>query len=236
MPDCKEVEKTEFEEIETTECLPEGEQEVVEPTLVEGEEPIPEGEAPAVEEVSEAPGDPEGCGADFTKRLDEILEAVNQQGVSLQKLFDRKISYDAQKDKVIENLHRELQQYKDDFYQSLLKPILMDLVMVREDLSKIVRHYTGDETDLSKENMLSLLEGFAQDLGDVMEKYDMEVYSVDSDKFTPIRQRAVKVIKTSDPDLDKTIAERLSSGYSLKDRVVSPEKVIVYAYSASETE
>ncbi len=48
----------------------------------------------------------------------------------LEKEFQSKFKYDQHKEKIIDNLHKEVQEYKADLIKRLLQPIIMDIIYV----------------------------------------------------------------------------------------------------------
>lgn len=183
------------------------------------QEPIPD--------VEPEEGTHTECEIDHSMIIAEIQSALASHNKSLRQLFEQKIFYDEEKDRIIQKLHQELQQHKDDFYGSLIKPILVDLIYFRNDVLKLVKHCRNEE-GLTVEKLLSLLEGYAEDVGYILEKYDVEIFSMDSDLFTPIKQQIVEIVETQDCELDKAIAERVTQGYSLRGKIIRPEMVKVY--------
>ncbi|MGI6362271.1 MAG: nucleotide exchange factor GrpE [Bacillota bacterium] len=164
--------------------------------------------------------------SDLAAKLGDIQAAIE----SLQSFFQLKIYHDQEKDSIIQKLHQELQCYKEDFHKSIIKPILVDLIYYRNDLLNLVRHCRREE-EISPEKLLSLMEGCAEDIGYILEKYDVEIYTVESEFFTPIKQKVVEVVETQDSQLDKKVCQRLAQGYCINETILRPETVTVYKYT-----
>ena len=66
---------------------------------------------------------------------------------------------------------------------------------------------------------------------DILEKNNITIYSSEEgDAFNPIKQRALKKVKTPVEELHGKVAESMSSGYEYLGKPISPEKVSVYVY------
>ena len=161
----------------------------------------------------------------LNNKVNEIIKQINNINTS----FDRKIAYDKHKEKIIDNLHRELQVHKEDLYIKMIKPILMDIIQIKDSMEKIeLACKTTKKDEITVEKMLKLFNTFSLDLGDILEKYDVEMYREEGNTYKAIRQKVAKYVVTEDKELDKKIAESLTCGYELNGKVISPEKVAIY--------
>ena len=69
----------------------------------------------------------------------------------LQKLvseFESKLKYDAHKNKIIDNLHDELQEFRDGVIKKHLHSMVMDLIKVVDDIRKYKAHYTEHDRSI----------------------------------------------------------------------------------------
>ncbi|CAN2041883.1 molecular chaperone GrpE [Candidatus Magnetomoraceae bacterium gMMP-15] len=172
---------------------------------------------------------------DFQKALEnsfnDKLSVVQQQLVHLHKEFQAKLKYDAQKDKIIDNLHKELQEYKSDVVKKCLQSMVMDVIKTIDGMKKLAAHYRSkDPEEKDFINMLKILEIIPSDLEDIFAVQGIFPFTCDKKTFDPVRQRVIKKIETSDQSKDKTIAKSLHSGYEWEGRVIRPEMVAVYVY------
>lgn len=186
-------------------------------------------ELPETQETQEPP---EGRGEPDT-RLDEILGAAKEANARLEGLleaFERRVAHTDLEEKVIDRMHAELQKYKEDMYAQLVRPILQDVIEVRDSIQRVAGAYLarpqGEQSIPNK-----TFSDYAYDLQDILEKNQVEVYrGQPGDSFTPVRQRVLKKVKTGEESLHGLLAESLSSGYAYQGRVLSPEKIAVYFY------
>lgn len=171
---------------------------------------------------------------DFLAKIDMLYENLSEQISAMEALFNKRIMYTNYEEKIIDQMHSELQKYKEDLYSQLVRPILLDVIAVRESITKNAEIYLkkpeGEQSIPNK-----IFADYAYDLQDILEKNNVEIFkSKSGDTFVPVKQSAVKKEFTNDKTLHGKIAESLSSGYSYGDRVISSEKVTVYFYKETE--
>ena len=173
---------------------------------------------------------------DFLAKIDIIYEHLSEQISAIEALFNKRIMYTNYEEKIIDQMHSELQKYKEDLYSQLVRPILLDVIAVRESITKNAEIYLKKpEGEQSIPN--NIFADYAYDLQDILEKNNVEIFKSESgDIFVPVKQSVVKKEFTNNKNLHGKIAESFSSGYSYKDRVISSEKVTVYFYKEKETE
>jgi molecular chaperone GrpE (heat shock protein) len=181
--------------------------------------------------LAQAPGGPtEPDGA----LLDRIFEQVCQHQQQLQELreeFQSKLKYDSHKEKIIDSLHKELQEYKHDFVKKHLLSVLMDVIKIIDDIRKWVHHYrVQDPATRDTLKLFKYLESIPSDLEDIFYWQGVKAFTCSGEEFDPVRQRAVKKIDTSDPAQDKLVAESLRSGYEWEGKIIRPEMVAVFQY------
>lgn len=166
-------------------------------------------------------------------KLDKVLESQQQlleRLEALDSLFNARIMHTDHEEKIVDQMHKELQKYKEDMYAQLVRPILLDVIEVRDSIMRMAATYLakpeGEQNIPNK-----TFSDYAYDLQDILEKNSVEIYrSKSGDDFTPIKQRVIKKVATSDESLHGKIAESLSCGYSYNGRTISAEKITIYYY------
>ena len=141
------------------------------------------------------------------------LEVVQHQLKLLQQDFDIKLREDHHKEKIIDGLHQELQEYKSNIFSQHQHSMAMDVIKIMDDIRKFIKHYRGmkpDERDLEK--ILDYLEQLPADIEDMLGIRGITPYQVPSDKADPSRQRISRTISTDTPFIDRLIAARLRPG------------------------
>ncbi len=167
---------------------------------------------------------------------DQIMGKLNEieaRQVTLEKEFQSKIKYDQHKETIIDNLHRELQAYKDDFKKQMLKPVILDIIQTIDSLNKMVKHYSSqNNSNIDPEKLLGVLEDVPSDLEDILYRQGVEPYQCEDDHFHPERQRILKTKVTDSESLDKSIAERARKGYEWEGKILRQEMVEVYKFKS----
>ena len=162
--------------------------------------------------------------------INELSDKIEQ----LSKQFDAKIMHTSHEEKIVDQMHAELQKYKEDMYAQLVRPILLDIIEMRDSIMRVSKAYTEKPAE---EQIIPLktFSDYAYDVQDILEKNNINIYkSKEGDSFTPIKQRVIKKISTPVEELHGKVAESLSDGYEYLGKTISPEKIAVYAYDSSE--
>jgi molecular chaperone GrpE len=164
--------------------------------------------------------------------LRESLSSIEAIASVLQKDFETKIKYDESKERTINLLHQELQGHRNNLNFQHLRPLVMELVSLYDDMSKAVIKYDVESQSTELKCFSTEISHFLQDIEDMLSRHGFEIYQTDSDIFDRTLQNAQKSIEINNPDLDKHIASRVRKGLRYDERVVRPEMVTVYKYVA----
>jgi len=189
--------------------------------------------ADAGETAEEAP---EEAAKESMAQLFPAIKGVERQLEELANAFESKIKYDEHKNKVIDDLHQSLQDYRDGLLKKYLQRIFTDVIKIVDDVRKLAGHYR--EQPFSEENnakLLQYLEDMAQELEDMFGWEGVEAFTTEGDALEPTRQRVINKIETDDPLKDKTIAQRLRPGYEWDGKVIRPEIVSIYICNSEST-
>ena len=164
---------------------------------------------------------------------DRAIEAIDALGAQIERKldalagrFDREVRAEATREKVVDRLHAELQEYKQDLLLNTLRPMFVDLIQLHDDMGKMADARAGVE------GLADALRGYQQGIEDILYRQGVEPYSVDGPTFDPRRQRAASTVPADDPALAKTVATRLRKGFSAGEKVIRPEVVAVYSAQA----
>jgi len=166
-----------------------------------------------------------------TATLQQELGMLHSQLAELKAEFAGKLKYDAHKDKIIDKLHQELQEYKQDIVKKHILSIVLDVVKVADDIRKWLTYFRS--LDVSQRDPVKLfryLEAIPSDLEDIFYWQGVKPYTGKDDEFNPAKQRAIKKIPTDDVTKDKTVAKSLRPGYEWEDKIIRQEMVAVYVY------
>jgi molecular chaperone GrpE len=163
------------------------------------------------------------------------LESLSLQIAGLQREFEGKLKYDAHKDEVIDRLHSELQEYKQDIIKKYVLSIVMDVVKVADDIRKWLTYFRSLEvSQRDPRKLFRYLEAIPSDLEDVFYWHGVKPFASEEGPFDPVRQRAIKKIPTDDMAQDKNVAHSIRPGYEWETKVIRQEMVAVYVYQEEQ--
>lgn len=168
--------------------------------------------------------------------ISEGLQELSNKVEQMNQLFMQKIAHTTHEEKIVDQMHAELQRYKQDMYAQLVRPILLDIIEMRDSILRMSVNFAAKPE--GEQNIpLKTFSDYAYDVQDILEKNNITIYdSKEGDEFSPIKQKAIKKVITPVEELHGKIAESLSSGYEYLGRPISPEKVVVYVYQKPVSE
>lgn len=168
--------------------------------------------------------------AESVRNEGQLIQLVNEQN----RLFKTRFSQDEQKEKLIDKMHEELQKLKADLYKNLVRPVLLDVIHIRDNMRRM-------ETDLNKKYPdgivpIKTFSDYYLDLGDLLDAHSVEIFEEKpGTPFIPGKQKVVNRMATSNKDLTGIIVRSISSGYIYNCQVISPQRVDVYYFDESKT-
>lgn len=156
------------------------------------------------------------------RAVEQLGRALGERLDGLATRFDREIRAESTREKVVDRLHAELQEYKGDLLLNAMRPIFVDLIQLHDDVGKMAA--AQDEAT----PFAGLLAGIQQGIEDILYRQGIEPFANESDTFDARRQRAVSTVPTLDPALARRVAERHRKGFLAGDKVIRPEVVSVF--------
>ena len=147
------------------------------------------------------------------------------------RILEREARAEATRERVVDRLHAELQEYKQDLLLKVQRPIFVDLIQLHDDIGKMIeaRPIGDDEPDRAAA-VRGILESIQVAIEDILYRQGVEPFAAEGTAFDPRRQRAVATVPTDDPDRNKTIAARLRKGFQSGEKLIRPEIVSVYTF------
>jgi molecular chaperone GrpE len=184
-------------------------------------------EEPPSESREPTPGPPPPESPRILEAIGALGETLGKKLDGLQALFDREIRAEATREKVVDRLHAELQEYKQDLLLKLLRPVFVDLIQLHDDIGKMIEAQADRDGEVGR--LLDVMRGVQQGIEDILYRQGVEPFVAEAETFDPRRQRAVATVPTDDPAANKTVAVRHRKGFQAGERVIRPEIVSVYA-------
>jgi molecular chaperone GrpE (heat shock protein) len=159
------------------------------------------------------------------------LESLEKQIEQLSNEFTSKLKYDAHKEKIIDDLHHELQQYKNDIIKKQSMAIILDMIKVVDGIGKFAAYHRDKEpSDSEFGKLLDFIESIPSDIEDVFSLQGVNTFTCNNEVIDPARQKIVKKTATTDKSKDKMVTGTISHGYECDDKVIRPEMVQILTY------
>jgi molecular chaperone GrpE (heat shock protein) len=155
--------------------------------------------------------------------LQELLKGMAE----LRQDFDVKVKYDESKERLITNLHKELQFYRDDLHFRILKPMFIDLITLYDDLGNFIDSVPQD----SSTQLMQHLVMFKETVEEILHRNGVDTFNCEQETFLPSKQRNLRVVPTTDPAQDKYIAKRVRPGFEYGSKLLRHEIVETYKYA-----
>ncbi len=177
------------------------------------------------------------------RRFDETLVNLIDKVDALDTEIREKIVLNEYQEKISNQMYEELQLYRKDIYAQLTKPILRDVVSLRDEMVKKAEKckdklmqdsITADDIKKLAEDIIDIAE---YDFNDIFDNNSIEVYrSNPGDDFVPLRHSVLRKVTTNDQSKNGKIEKSFGFGYAYGEngRIFRPEKVNVYVYEALE--
>lgn len=167
--------------------------------------------------------------ANEIRDIKNTLLALEAKTETLAVSFNDKLRFDEYKEKIIDRLHSEVQEYKGDLIDKATRPIMLDLIIAIDNLYKCVLNVEKKEK-LEKDYVVKLLNGAKEELQEILYREGIEEYEESDIRFNPYRHKLLKVEEIDDIRKDKTISNTLSLGYEANGKVIRKQLVNVYVY------
>lgn len=182
-------------------------------------------------EIDQAPADTEP--GEILRQLHTIEQAIAE----LQETFQDKLVVDQHKNRLFDEMHRELNRYQNGMMDKILETMALDVIQLTDDVKKYVHLYERLEpTEENYRKLLRILKGLSQDLDDVLYRQSIEAYKVDGHEVDVRRQKIVQTVETNEEAKNNRIAYRMADGYEMNGKVIRPERIKIFKYVQPEAE
>jgi molecular chaperone GrpE len=159
-----------------------------------------------------------------------IKELIDDGVERVVKVFEEKLLYDKAKEKQIDRLHNELQEYKRDLLSKTNRPLINGLIFMFDDMDKSIKKFEASEDEMSQETLLKILIGVREDIEILLEENGVVTFVEDGERFNPKRQQVIKKIPIDDKEKVGEIVEHIRPGFEQGDDLIRKERVGVYVY------
>lgn len=166
----------------------------------------------------------------------EALAEIKNTLRTLQTSFDTKIKTDAHKEKLFDNMHQELTDYRNGVNEQYINSIALEIIQVIDILKKDKKIFGDKEcTEENYRKLLTNYEGLICDLEDILYRQSIEPYEADGTEIDVKRQKIVRTVITTVESENNQLAEKLACGYEKNGKVIRPERVTIKKYVLEET-
>ena len=128
------------------------------------------GQAPPVN----SGGEIESC-QDSGERVLEVLSGLGEKMDQMNQLFTQKILHTTHEEKIVDKMHAELQKYKEDMYAQLVRPILLDIIEIRDSIRRVSESFLSKPEE-ERYVPLATFSGYMSDIQDILEKNNITIY------------------------------------------------------------
>ena len=130
----------------------------------------------------------------------------------------------------IKSLTNAIDRQNIEITNKTLTKSMEQIAAMREDFFKLCSGMREKIDVMSAKDVLSSFEAYEVDMENILTDGGVFIGHFPYDSLNTIHQRIVDVVPTNDQDKNGLIAERLSDGYKLGNKVLFKEKVTVYKY------
>ena len=167
---------------------------------------------------------------DLFINVNEILLNTQENNQMVDAMIRNQIEV---KDAMINKLHDEMQYYKDDHAGRFIVQVMKAIIKIRTDMVKKIA--SDFWTDADANTVRKEYEYLLDDLTDLLQQQNIDPFTTnEGELFDAAKHQVFKIEITDDEKLDKHIKKSINEGYTQKDRLLIPEKVIVYQYYKEE--
>lgn len=163
--------------------------------------------------------------------IKNIIKNNNNNISFIKDKFEIEIVNNKSKDKIIDELHKEVTQYKNGLVEKLIEGMALDIIQLIDSINKNSKIYESKEfTQENYNKLLTLFNSISDDLNDILYRQNIEPYTIDGDNVDIKKQKIVQITDTDDESKHNKISERVSCGYENNQKVLRPERIKIYKF------
>ena len=133
----------------------------------------------------------------------------------------------------IKSLTTAIDRQNIEITNKALTKAMEQTAAMREDFFKLCAGMKDKIDVMSAKDVLASFEAYEVDMENILTDGGVFIGHFPYDSLNTIHQRIIGVVPTGDEEKDGMIAERLSDGYKLGNRVLVKERVMIYKLSES---
>ncbi len=164
----------------------------------------------------------------------EIEELINGGVKKVIEVFEKKLLYDQMKEKQIDILHNELQEYKRDLLAKTNRPLVNGLIYMFDDMDKLLKKFEVSDEDISLEKFVKVLKGVREDIEILLEENGVVTFMENETKFNPKRQQVIKKVPIDEKEKVGEIVDYIRPGFEQGNDLIRKERVGVFVYEKKQ--
>jgi len=130
----------------------------------------------------------------------------------------------------IKSITNAIERQNVEITNKALVSSMEQIAIMREDFFKLCAGMEKRIDTMSAKDVLASFQAYEVDMENILMDGGVYIGHFPYESLNTIHQRIVEVVPTNDQEKNGLIAERLSDGYKLGNRVLLKEKVSVYKY------
>ncbi len=130
----------------------------------------------------------------------------------------------------IKSITNAIERQNVEITNKALVSSMEQIAIMREDFFKLCAGMEKRIDTMSAKDVLASFQAYEVDMENILTDGGVYIGHFPYESLNTIHQRIVEVVPTNDQEKNGLIAERLSDGYKLGNRVLLKEKVSVYKY------
>jgi len=185
--------------------------------------------------------------SEFTTDTEELADSTNindvqqfeqklETGISqILKAFEQKLAFDDAKQRQIDSLHTEVQEYKTDLIARTNRPLVNGLIRLHDDIGKLIERHKSKPTEQA-DIFFKEIENIQDDVEILLDQNGVTTFTELDDLFQPRRQHVLNNTPTTDDEQVGKIATRLRPGFEQGNELIKKERVNVYTLQEQNNE
>lgn len=170
--------------------------------------------------------------SDHEAQLDGLWSMLKENNSFLKEIksiIQERLEYDVAKEKVVDKLNDELTFYRDNFVFQSQKSMFIDLMLLYDNLERILTALSDDEV-VSIEQITELLETFKEELLEILYRKDITLFEEHPEYLNYKLHKTIKTIPTNEESENNKVDKIIKMGFRWNDKILRPEEVIIKKY------
>jgi molecular chaperone GrpE (heat shock protein) len=159
------------------------------------------------------------------------LTELETQLKSLNNVFEKRLTYDKDKEKAFDLLYGELEALKENSAFDSVKSLYLDLILLLDRVETIKESITDQNLSTQSDAIKGILTSVSEEVLEILFRQQIEIIqTVAGLSFDPTQQKAIQTQKTAVESENNKVFSIVRSGFRYGNRILRPEEVIIFKY------